>query len=61
MEELKIAIWSEATVPAHLALAEAFLQVQDQAAARAEVDRALALDPNSAEALAFKAKLGGAP
>lgn len=61
VEELKIAIWSEPTVPAHLALAEAFLQVQDQAAARAEVDRALALDPNSAEALAFKAKLGGAP
>jgi tetratricopeptide (TPR) repeat protein len=61
VEELKIALWSEASVPAHLALAEAFLQVQDQAAARAEVERALALDPNSAEALAFKAKLGGAP
>ena len=61
VEQLKIAIWSDATVPAHLALAEAFLQVQDQTAARAEVDRALALDPNSAEALAFKAKLGGAP
>jgi tetratricopeptide (TPR) repeat protein len=61
VEELKIALWSEASVPAHLALAEAFLQVQDQAAARAEVERALVLDPNSAEALAFKAKLGGAP
>jgi predicted Zn-dependent protease/TolB-like protein len=61
VEELKIALWSEATVPAHLALAEAFLQVQDQAAARVEVDRALALDPKSQEALAFKAKLGGAP
>lgn len=61
VEELKIAIWSEATVPAHLALAEAFLQVQDQAAARVEVERALVLDPDSAEALAFKAKLGGPP
>lgn len=61
VEELKIALWSEATVPTHLALAEAFLQVQDQAAARAEVERALALDPNSPEALAFKAKLGGGP
>jgi tetratricopeptide (TPR) repeat protein/TolB-like protein len=61
VEELKIALWSEATVPAHLALAEAFLQVQDQAAARVEVERALALDPNSPEALAFKAKLGGGP
>jgi tetratricopeptide (TPR) repeat protein len=61
VEELKIALWSEATVAAHLALAEAFLQVQDQAAARVEVDRALALDPKSTEALGFKAKLGGAP
>jgi uncharacterized protein HemY len=61
VEALKIAIWSEATVPAHLALAEAFLQVQDQAAARAEVERALALDPESAEALALKARLGGPP
>jgi predicted Zn-dependent protease/TolB-like protein len=61
VEELKIALWSEATVPAHLALAEAFLQVQDRAAARVEVERALALDPNSPEALAFKAKLGGGP
>ena len=59
VEALKIALWSEATVPAHLALAEAFLQVQDQAAARAEVERALALDPTSADALALKAKLGG--
>ena len=59
VEELKIALWSEPSVPAHLALAEAFLQVEDHAAARAEVDRALALDPNSVEAQALKAKLGG--
>ena len=61
VEELKIALWSEATVPAHLALAEAFLQVQDQAAARSEIEHALTLDPKSPEALAFKAKLGGGP
>ena len=57
---LKIALWSEATVAAHVSLAEALLQVQDQAAARIEIDRALALDPKSPEALALKAKLGGA-
>ena len=60
VEALKIALWSEETVAAHVLLAEALLQVQDQAAARVEIDRALALDPKSAEALALKAKLGGA-
>jgi tetratricopeptide (TPR) repeat protein/TolB-like protein len=59
VEALKIALWSEETVAAHVALAEAFLQVQDQAAARVEVDRALAIDPKAADAMAVKAKLGG--
>ena len=58
---LKIAIWSEETVPARVALAEAFLQVQDTASARSEIDRALALDPKSEDALAVKAKIGGGP
>lgn len=60
VEALKISLWSEETVAAHINLAEALLQIQDQAAARAEIERALALDPKSAEALAFKARLGGA-
>lgn len=59
VEALKISLWSEATVAAHLALAEAYLQVQDQAAARVEVERALALEPTSVDALAFKARVGG--
>jgi tetratricopeptide (TPR) repeat protein/TolB-like protein len=60
VQALKIALWSEETVAAHVALAEAHWQVQDQAAARVEVERALAIDPKSPEALALKAKLGGA-
>jgi len=60
VEALKIALWSEATVAAHVGLAEALLQLQDPAAARIEVDRALALEPKSPEALALKARLGGA-
>jgi tetratricopeptide (TPR) repeat protein len=59
VEALKIALWSEETVAAHVSLAEALLQVQDQAAARVEIDRALAIDPKSPEALALKAKIGG--
>jgi len=59
VEALKIALWSEETVAAHVALAEAYLQVEDAAAARSEVDRALALDPTSDEALRLKARIGG--
>lgn len=61
VEALKIALWSDETVATHLALAEAYLEVQDTAAARTEVDRALALDPESADAKAMRARIGGAP
>lgn len=61
VEALKISLWSAETVAAHVWLAQAFLQVQDQASARTEIERALALDPKSADALAIKAKLGGGP
>ncbi len=58
---LKIALWSEETVAAHVALAEAYLAVQDTASARSEIDRALVLDPKAGDARALKAKIGGGP
>jgi tetratricopeptide (TPR) repeat protein len=47
---LKISLWSAETADAHAALGEAYRQSNDLAAARTEADRALALDPASAEA-----------
>jgi Tfp pilus assembly protein PilF len=47
---LKISIWSEDTVAARVVLADAYLKLQNPAAARVELERALVLDPNSAEA-----------
>ncbi len=59
VEALKIAIWSEETADAHVALAEAYLELKDQASARSEVDRALALEPRHAAALALRQRLAG--
>jgi Tfp pilus assembly protein PilF len=50
MDALKISIWSADSAAARIALAEAYLKQQNTAAARAELERALALDPESAEA-----------
>ena len=50
IDAFKIAIWSQETADAHVALAEAYLQTDDVPAARREVARALALDPASADA-----------
>ena len=61
VEALKIALWSDETVATHLALAAAYLEVPDTASARLEIDRALALDPQSVDARALKAKFGGGP
>lgn len=47
VDALKISIWSEDTAPARVALAEAYLKQGKSTEARAELERALALDPAS--------------
>ena len=56
---MKISLWSQETPQAHVALGEAYLQAKDVVAARAEVERALVLDPASADAKRLLEKIGG--
>lgn len=60
VQELKVAVWSAESVVTHLALAEAYLQLKDLASASAEVDRALALDPQSPDAAALRERIARA-
>jgi tetratricopeptide (TPR) repeat protein len=57
IEAFKIALWSAETVDAHLALAEAYLEADDPAAARTEANRALTLDPGSTAAKSLLEKI----
>jgi len=57
IDVLKISLWSEETAAAHAALGEAYRQNGDLDAARAELERALALDPFSAEVKALQVRL----
>ena len=50
IDAFKISIWSEDQAPAHVYLAEAYLKTGDKNSARAEAQRALVLDPASADA-----------
>lgn len=50
IDALKISLWSAETAEAHTVLAAAYVQSKEAVAARAEADRALALDPSSSEA-----------
>jgi tetratricopeptide (TPR) repeat protein len=59
IDALKISLWSAETSDAHAALGEAYRQSNDAAAARAEAERALAMDPASVEAKALVARLDG--
>jgi tetratricopeptide (TPR) repeat protein/TolB-like protein len=54
---LKISIWSEDTAPARVALAQAYLKLQNTGAARTELERALVLDPASADAKRILAEI----
>ncbi len=59
IDAFKIVIWSAETAEAHAALGEAYRQAKNVAAARAEAERALALDPASAGARQLLARLEG--
>jgi tetratricopeptide (TPR) repeat protein len=59
IDAFKIVLWSAETAEAHAALGEAYRQAKNTAAARAEAERALAMDPASVEAKELLARLGG--
>jgi tetratricopeptide (TPR) repeat protein len=50
IDALKISLWSAETAEGHLVLADAYVQSKELDEARAEVERALALDPSSTDA-----------
>ena len=47
---LEISLWSRETAAAHVALADAFLRLKDLAAAKQHAQKAIAMDPSSADA-----------
>ena len=57
VDALKISLWSRDSAAARVALARAHLSLKNTGAARAELERALALDPESAEASELLASL----
>ena len=59
IDAFKIALWSAETPDAHAALGEAYRQAKDLDAARAEAQRALAIDPESSEAKQLLNRLDG--
>jgi predicted Zn-dependent protease len=58
VDAFKIAIWSQDSVAARVALAEAYIKLGRADEARPELERALALDPDSAEARKLLEQIG---
>jgi tetratricopeptide (TPR) repeat protein len=61
IDAFKISLWSAETVEGHVALAEAYLEGREPDAARAETNRALALDPASSAAKQMLEKMLKSP
>ena len=59
IDELKIAVWSKETGAARAALASAYFDNGDKDAAKREAQRALAIEPENADARALLKKIGG--
>lgn len=57
VDALKISIWSEDSAAARVAIAEGYLKLRNVAAARSELERALALEPASADAKRILAEI----
>ena len=57
VDAFKIALWSQDSAAGRVALAQAYLQVKDEASARAALIRALELDSGSSDAKELLAKL----
>lgn len=57
VDAFKIALWSEESVEGRIALAQAYLQLNEEGSARQALERALVLDPNSSEARELLGKL----
>jgi tetratricopeptide (TPR) repeat protein len=61
IDGLKVSLWSEESEAAHLTLAEAYLQAKNEGAARAEAQRALAMDPSSQAARKLLDRIASSP
>ncbi len=57
IDAFKIALWSQESAEGRIALAQAYLQTKDRAAARQALERALVLEPTSTEAKELLTKL----